>query len=218
MTPLGWLGRKTSTQTNRSACSFTRYWRMCHQRTKIQNDAVWVHWMVWIRVHIPRLFWHGPNDTMSAQKIVKHMLKNVFWHSPYYPNPLYTEMTLPHYMYILEESNFNFRYIQLLDLHIPREKWLIYLRTLETLIRHCILRHLIWVCTVCQLPFYGSPNYNGLMTPCWCRGFEFSQLTLSMLWAYLADDTLIFFPENKLWHFMQIFSSCPWWNSLNLTN
>ena len=24
-------------------------------------------------------------------------------------------------------------------------------------------RRLIWVCTVCQLPFYGSPNYNGLM-------------------------------------------------------
>ena len=20
-----------------------------------------------------------------------------------------------------------------------------------------------WVCTVCQLPFYGSPDYNGLM-------------------------------------------------------
>ena len=27
-----------------------------------------------------------------------------------------------------------------------------------------ILRRLIWVCTVCQLPFYGSPNYNGLKT------------------------------------------------------
>ena len=35
---------------------------------------------------------------------------------------------------------------------------------METLIRCHILRHLIWVCTVCQLPFYGSPDYNGLKT------------------------------------------------------
>ena len=86
-------------------------------------------------------------------------------------NPLYTESTLPHY--ILEESNFNFRYIQLWDLHIPREKWLNYLQTVETLIkrrvlRHliwvwsCVLWHLIWVCTVCQLPLYASPDYNWL--------------------------------------------------------
>ena len=25
-----------------------------------------------------------------------------------------------------------------------------------------VLRRLIWVCTVCQVPFYGSPDYNGL--------------------------------------------------------
>ena len=30
-----------------------------------------------------------------------------------------------------------------------------------------ILWHLIWVCTVCQLPFYGSPNYSEL-TPKFC--------------------------------------------------
>ena len=68
--------------------------------------------------------------------------------------------TLPHY--ILEESNFNFRYTWLWDLHILREKWLNYLQTVETLIRHHILLCLIWVCTVCQVPFYGSPDYNGL--------------------------------------------------------
>ena len=55
-----------------------------------------------------------------------------------------------------------FGYVWLWDLHIPREKWLNYLQTVETLIRGCVLQHLIWVCTVCQLPFYGSPNYNGL--------------------------------------------------------
>ena len=64
---------------------------------------------------------------------------------------------------IYEESNFNFRYVRLWDLHIPTEKWLNYLQTVETLIRRRVLRRLIWVCTVCQLPFYGSPDYNGLM-------------------------------------------------------
>ena len=44
-----------------------------------------------------------------------------------------------------------------------REKWLNYLQTVETLIRCHVLWCLIWVCTVCQLPFYGSPDYNGLI-------------------------------------------------------
>ena len=34
---------------------------------------------------------------------------------------------------------------------------------METLIRRRILWCLIWVCTVCQLPFYGSPDCNGLI-------------------------------------------------------
>ena len=50
-------------------------------------------------------------------------------------------------------------------LHIPKEKWLNYLQTVETLIRCRVLRHLIWGCTVCQLPFYRSPDYNGLIIP-----------------------------------------------------
>ena len=33
---------------------------------------------------------------------------------------------------------------------------------LQTTMGYRILRRLIWVCTVCQLPFYGSPDYNGL--------------------------------------------------------
>ena len=53
---------------------------------------------------------------------------------------------------ILEDPNFDFRYIRLCDLDIPRENWLTI----------CILQCLIWVCTVCQLPFKGSPDYNGL--------------------------------------------------------
>ena len=42
------------------------------------------------------------------------------------------------------------------------KKWLNYLQTVETLIRRRVLRRLIWVCTICYLPFYGSPDYNGL--------------------------------------------------------
>ena len=64
-------------------------------------------------------------------------------------NPLYTEQTLPD---LLEESNFNFRYVRLWGLHIPRDKWLNYFQIVETLIRCHILRCLIWVWTVCQLP------------------------------------------------------------------
>ena len=57
--------------------------------------------------------------------------------------------------YILEDSNFDFRYVRLCDLDIPRENWLNYWQTVETLIRCRILQHLIWVCTVCQVPFWG---------------------------------------------------------------
>ena len=42
------------------------------------------------------------------------------------------------------------------------EKWFNYLQTFKTRIRRRILRHLICGCIVCQLPFKGSPDYNGL--------------------------------------------------------
>ena len=46
-----------------------------------------------------------------------------------------THCVLNRLSHMLEESNFNFRYIWLWDLHIPRKKWLNYLQTVETLIR-----------------------------------------------------------------------------------
>ena len=57
---------------------------------------------------------------------------------------------LPHTIYW--KSNSEFRYVRLceLDTCIPRDKWLNYLQTVETLIRCRNLRCLIWVCTVCQ--------------------------------------------------------------------
>ena len=48
-----------------------------------------------------------------------------------------------------------------------REKWLNSLQTVETLIRRCILQRLIWVCIVWWVPFYRSPDYNGLNTSFW---------------------------------------------------
>ena len=42
------------------------------------------------------------------------------------------------------------------------KKCLNYLQTVETLINRRVLRRLIWVCTVCHLPSYGSPGYNVL--------------------------------------------------------
>ena len=63
---------------------------------------------------------------------------------------------------------------------LEKKKWLNYLQTVETLIRRRILRRLIWVCTVCQLPFYGSPDYNGLIfrthTVRWFGGLIFRLL------------------------------------------
>ena len=50
---------------------------------------------------------------------------------------------------------FNFRYVWLWDLDIPREKLLNYLQTVENLIRRRILLRLIWVCTVCQITGLG---------------------------------------------------------------
>ena len=41
------------------------------------------------------------------------------------------------------------------------------------------MRRLIWVCTVCQIHFYGSPNYSGL---------NFSQLGGSVRWSLTGDQ------------------------------
>ena len=50
---------------------------------------------------------------------------------------------------MLEESIFDFKYVKLSYLDIP--KWLNYLLTVETLFRRHVLRRLMWVCNVCQL-------------------------------------------------------------------
>ena len=52
------------------------------------------------------------------------------------------------YYCILEESNFNFRYVGLYAFGYSRGKWLSYFQTMEILIKCHILRHLIWVCRV----------------------------------------------------------------------
>ena len=73
--------------------------------------------------------------------------------------PILDWINSPHY--IFEESGINFMYVRLCDLDISREKWLNYeyLQTVETLIKHGrIVRRLIWDYTVCQFPFWRSPD------------------------------------------------------------
>ena len=65
-----------------------------------------------------------------------HYILNRFSHTIYWKSPIS----------ILGKSDYKV-YIFL------EKKGLNYLQTVETLIRRHILRHLIWVCTVCQLPF-----------------------------------------------------------------
>ena len=120
-----------------------------------------------------------------------------------YLNPLCTEYTLPHY--ILEESNFNFRYTRLWDLHILREKWLNYLQTVETVIRCCILQHLIWVCTVCQSPFYGSPDYNGLniQTP---LSFNHTLPNIEQVHSTIFRSKNCWRSGDRIWHSLQSYA------------
>ena len=42
------------------------------------------------------------------------------------------------------------------------QKFQYLMQTVKTLIRCHLLQYLIWICTVCQLPFGGFPNLNGL--------------------------------------------------------
>ena len=58
---------------------------------------------------------------------------------------------------------------------------------METLIRCRVLRHLIWVCTVSQLSFYGFPDYSGLtLTITICRRKVCHQPQLgSLCWRFM---------------------------------
>ena len=59
--------------------------------------------------------------------------------------------------HILEDSNFEFRYVRLCCLDIPREKMVNYLQTVETLIR----RRILWDSAGDPLDY---KNLNGLIT------------------------------------------------------
>ena len=74
-----------------------------------------------------------------------HCILNRLSHTIYWENPISILGTSGYEIYIFLEENGK-----------------TILQTVETLIRRRVLRRLIWVCTVCQLPFYGSPDYNGL--------------------------------------------------------
>ena len=63
-------------------------------------------------------------------------------------------------LFLLEEWNFSFSMSDYV-IQIFLEKWLNHLQTMETLIRCCTLWHLIWVCTICHIPF------GSLVCLCW---------------------------------------------------
>ena len=73
------------------------------------------------------IWFSGHLGTLNPFRILKTYLTN----SRLNKTPLH---------YILEESDFNFKYVRLCDLDIPRGKWRNFLQT-------------FWVCIVCQLPF-----------------------------------------------------------------
>ena len=60
---------------------------------------------------------------------------------------------------------------------------------MKTLIRRRVLRRLIWVCTVCQLPFYGSPDYNGLREDSFTKRAQNDFDTLVSLWKCTGIST-----------------------------
>ena len=75
--------------------------------------------------------------------------------------------THKHTRYILEDSNFDFRYVRLCDLNIYEMLRFRYsLRKVVELFVNSVLWRLIWVCTVCQLPFKGPQTTTGKQEFC----------------------------------------------------
>ena len=107
-----------------------------HTWKKISNLRINVNIFTLLRM-FRRINLHGDNLT--------HCIRNRPSHTIYWKTPISILGTSGYEIYIF-----------------LAEKWLNYLQTVETLIRRHVLWHLIWVCTVCQLPFYGYPDYNGL--------------------------------------------------------
>ena len=166
MTPLGWLGRKTSTQTNKLRILYNS--KFILMATSLRTNVVVV-----TRVHCIWTFYLAFSCYCYAIVLFKsNCLKIVSfiwdWTSLKTCRTSLLSLLLIHCrLNILSHTVYWKSLISILgmsgyEIYIFLEKkWLNYLQTVETLIRFCILRRLIWVCTVCQLPFYGSPDYNG---------------------------------------------------------
>ena len=108
--------------------------------------------------------------------LITHCILDRICHTIYWKSPVSILGTSGYEIYIFLEK-----------------KWLHYLQTVKTLIRCRVLRRLIWVCTVCQLPFYGSPDYNGLK-------IHFGQSGQMLLFSYLLPLFLFLFVFNFKWH------------------
>ena len=77
-----------------------------------------------------------------------------------------------------------------------------YLQTVETLIRRRVPRRLIWVCTVCQSPFYGSPDYNGLniQTP---LSFNHTLPKIEQVYSTIFRSKNYWRNGDRVWHFLE---------------
>ena len=62
---------------------------------------------------------------------------------------------------IWEEAIFDFKYVRLHNVDIPKEKWLNYLQTVENLIRRRVLRRLIWSGPFASYTFRGLQSSMG---------------------------------------------------------
>ena len=79
------------------------------------------------------------------------------------------------------------------------------MQTVQTLIRHHIVQHLIWVYTVCHCSFYGKLGINGLPEASFEKGFIYQRRhSLLLYWSpfekVIAKTMLICFSVDFVQH------------------
>ena len=97
---------------------------------------------------------------------------------------------VPHTLYG-KNLIFDFRYVRLYDLEIHREKWLNYLQTMETLIRRRVPQRLMWVCTVCHLPFWVKRSISP------CEAMSNTKYPISYVQAKKAKISLCYHESDQ---------------------
>ena len=81
---------------------------------------------------------------------------------------------------LLEESNFNFRYVRLWDLNFPREKWLYYMQKWRPWSDAAFCGVWSGFALFASYPFYGFPDYNVLI-----EDLELEVWTSCLIYIYI---------------------------------